>query len=174
MSDKIHITNQIFDNNISLHPYDLNKDIDNIILNKLKDLYEGYCKDNCFVLNNSIKLLKRNLGKIETHENKNVIKYNVKYSCDIISPSIGEQLHIYINDINKMGIIGYIKIDEKYKKTESTNNYENSPVIIIIPNDIINNYDTSNIVIGSKINVEIIGMRIKFKNTQIQLVCKIV
>ena len=44
--------NQIFNNNISIYPSDLNKDIDNIILSKLKKTYEGYCKDNCFVLNN--------------------------------------------------------------------------------------------------------------------------
>ena len=83
----MYITNQIFNNNISLYPSDLNKGIDNIILNKLKKTYEGYCKDNCFVLKNSINMINKSLGKIETHENKNVIKYDVKYSCDIISPT---------------------------------------------------------------------------------------
>ena len=68
------ITNQLFNNNISLHPSDLNKNIDNIILLKLKKIYEGYCKDNCFILNNSINIINRSIGKIETHENRNVIK----------------------------------------------------------------------------------------------------
>ena len=49
----MNICNQIFSNNISLYPTDLNKDINNIILNKLKSLYEGYCKDDCIILNNS-------------------------------------------------------------------------------------------------------------------------
>ena len=55
----MYISNQIFNNNISLYPSDLNKDIDNIILHKLKNIYEGYCKDNCFILNNSIKLINK-------------------------------------------------------------------------------------------------------------------
>ena len=40
------IANQIFNNNISLYSSELNKDIDNILLLKLKKTYEGFCKDN--------------------------------------------------------------------------------------------------------------------------------
>jgi len=166
----MYISNQIFNNNISLYPSDLNKDIDNIILHKLKNIYEGYCKDNCFILNNSIKLINKSLGKIETHENKNVIKYDVKYSCDIISPSIGDNLEIVVNTITKMGIIGYIKIDDKYSKSDKP--FENSPLIIIVPKDEIDNMNDINI--GQKLKVEILNYRIKFRNEQIQVVCKIV
>ena len=102
----MYITNQIFNNNINLTPNDLNKNIDNIILHKLKRIYEGYCKDNCYILNNSIDIINRTIGKIETHENKNIIKYDVKYSCDIISPTKGEQIEVIVSNINKMGTTG--------------------------------------------------------------------
>tara|TARA_B100000902_G_C27037415_1_gene777602 strand:+ start:174 stop:674 length:501 start_codon:yes stop_codon:yes gene_type:complete len=164
------ITNQIFNNNISLYPHELNKDIDNIVLLKLKKLFEGYCKDNCFVLNNSINMINKSLGKIETHENKNIIKYDVKYSCDIISPSKGQEIDIIVNSVNKMGIIGYIKIDEKYSKSEKP--FENSPLIIIIPEDLIDNINDINI--GQKIKASILDYRIKFRNEQIQIICKMV
>jgi DNA-directed RNA polymerase subunit E'/Rpb7 len=167
-----NITTQIFNNNISLYPSDLNKDIANIILNKIRKTYEGYCKDNCYVLNNSINIINRTIGKIETHENKNVIKYNIKYSCDIISPIEGEQVEAIVSNINKMGIIGYIKVDDKY--STSDNNFDNSPLIIIVPNDMITNYNTNDINIGQKLKVEILGYRIKFRNEKIQVVCKIV
>jgi DNA-directed RNA polymerase subunit E'/Rpb7 len=170
----MYITNQVFNNNISLYPTDLNKDIDNIILNKLKKTYEGYCKDNCFVLNNSVKIISRKIGNIETHENKNIVKYNIKYSCDIISPSKGEQINIKVNNINKMGIIGYIKIDEKYIISSKSNDFDNSPLIVIIPNDMIQNYNLNDINIGQELKVEILGYRIKFGNKKIQIVCKIV
>ena len=166
------ITNQLFNNNISLNPYDLNKNIDNIILLKLKKIYEGYCKDNCFILNNSINIINRTIGKIETYENKNVIKYSITYSCDIISPTNGEQIEVIVSNINKMGVIAYIKIDTKYSISDNT--FDNSPLIVIIPNDMITNYDTSNINIGQKLKVEIMGFRIKFRNKKIQVVCKIV
>jgi DNA-directed RNA polymerase subunit E'/Rpb7 len=164
------ITNQIFSNNISLYPHELNKDIDNIVLLKLKKLFEGYCKDNCFVLNNSINMINKSLGKIETHENKNIIKYDVKYSCDIISPSKGQEIDIIVNSVNKMGIIGYIKIDEKYSKSDKP--FENSPLIIIIPEDLIDNINDINI--GQKIKASILDYRIKFRNEQIQIICKMV
>ena len=65
------ITNQLFNNNISLNPSDLNKNIDNIILLKLKKIYEGYCKDNCFILNNSINIIYSTIGKIDTYVQNN-------------------------------------------------------------------------------------------------------
>ena len=164
-------TSQIFENNISLSPNELNKDIDNILLKKIKDIYEGYCKDNCLILNNSIKLINKSLGKIETHENKNVIKYNVKYSCDIVSPTKGEELMIKVENINKMGIIGYIEIDEKYNKSDKP--FDNSPLLVMVPNDEINSYNINDINIGQKLKVEVLGSRIKFRNDKIQVVCKI-
>jgi len=166
------ITKQIFNNNISLYSSELNKDIDNIILKKLKGIYEGYCKDNCFIMNNSINILNRTIGKIETHEGKNVIKYDVRYSCDIISPTKGEQIEVIVSNINKMGIISYIKIEEKYNKSEK--DFDNSPLIVIIPNDMIFNYNITDINIGQKLKVEILGFRIKFRNDKIQVVCKII
>ena len=73
-----------------------------------------------------------------------------------------------------MGIIAYIKIPEKYRVNE--NNFENSPLIIIIPNDIINdnNININDINIGQKLNIEILGSRIKYRNEKIQIVGKIV
>ena len=115
-------------------------------------------------------MINKSLGKIETHENKNVIKYDVKYSCDIISPTNGQQINIVVHNITKMGIIGYIEIDSKYSKSD--NAFENSPLIVIIPEDKIDNINDINV--GQKLKTEILNYRIKFRNEQIQVVCKIV
>ena len=64
------ISEQIFEDNVDLISSDLNKDIDNIILIKLQKKYEGLCRDNSFILKNSINISKRSMGKIETY-NKN-------------------------------------------------------------------------------------------------------
>ena len=69
-----------------------------------------------------------------------------------------------------MGIIGYIKIDEKYSKSD--NPFENSPLIVIVPEDKIDNINDINV--GQKLKTEILNYRIKFRNEQIQVVCKIV
>jgi DNA-directed RNA polymerase subunit E'/Rpb7 len=168
------ISEQIYNNTISLISSDLNKDIDNIILNKLKNKYEGLCKDDSYILKNSISILKRSLGRIETNDNINYIKYDVSYKCNVISPKNGDKIDCYVNNINKMGIIAYIRIDDEYRTSD--NNFENSPLIIIIPNDIINqeNIKLNDINIEQKLKIEILGTRIKFRNEKIQIVGKIV
>lgn len=168
------ISEQIYNNTIPLISSDLNKDIDNIILNKLKNKYEGLCKDDSYILKNSINILKRSLGRIETNDNINYIKYDVSYKCNVISPKKGDVIDCYVNNINKMGVISYIRIDEEYKTSD--NNFENSPLIIIIPNDIINqgNVKLNDINIEQKLKIEILGTRIKFRNEKIQIVGKII
>ena len=73
-----------------------------------------------------------------------------------------------------MGVIAYIRIDEEYRTSE--NNFENSPLIIIIPNDIINEgeLNINDINVEQKLNIEILGSRIKFRNEKIQIVGKII
>ena len=168
------VSEQIFNDTISLISSDLNKDIDNIILNKLKKKYEGLCKDDSFVLNNSISILKRSLGRIETSDNINYIKYDISYKCNTLSPNMGDKIDCHVNNINKMGVIAYIRIEDEYKTSD--NNFDNSPLIIIIPNDIINTdqININDINIGQKLNIEIIGTRIKYRNEKIQVVGKIV
>ena len=168
------ISEQIFEDNVDLISSELNKDIDNIILIKLQRKYEGLCRDNSFILKNSINIFKRSMGKIETYDNINYIKYVVSYKCDTISLKMGDMIECFVSNKNKMGIIAYIKLDEKYKSSD--NDFENSPLIIIIPNDIINDTDIKldNINLQDKLNIEILGHRIKYRNEKIQVVGKII
>ena len=168
------ISEQLFDNTISLNSSDLNKDIDNIILIKLKKQYEGLCKDNCFILKNSINIIKRSMGQIETYNNTNIIKYDIKYKCNIISPKVGDIIKCIVSNKNKMGVIAYIKMDEKYEHAD--NDLDNSPLIIIIPNDLMveNEYNIDDIIIKQTLSVEILDFRIKYRNEKIQIVGKIV
>ena len=168
------VSEEIFNDTISLLSSDLNKDIDNIILNKLTKKYAGLCKDNSCILNNSINILKRSLGRIETNDNINYIKYDISYKCNTLSPQKTNIIDCYVNNINKMGIIAYIKIDDEYRISD--NNFDNSPLIIIIPNDIINegNININDINIEQKLQIEILGTRIKYRNEKIQVVGKII
>ena len=116
------ITEQIINTILYLEPFDLNNNINNIILLRLKQKFEGLCYKEGIIINDTIELIKRKIGKVETYNNKSIIKYEITFRAKIISPSEGEELEIYINNINKMGIIGYIKVNE-YNITKS----ENSP-----------------------------------------------
>lgn len=158
------ITEQIIDTVLYLEPFDLNRNIDNIILLRIKQKYEGLCYKNGIIINDTIQLIKRNIGKIETYNNKSIVKYHVTFKAEIISPTDGEEIDIYVNNINKMGIIGYIKLD-KY----NINNSENSPLIIIVPLEYIN-IDIRDIKLNDKLKIKILGSRIKLNSDKIQIV----
>ena len=73
-----------------------------------------------------------------------------------------------------MGIIAYVRINEDFRTSD--NNFDNSPLIIIIPNDIINEgtLNINDINIEQKLQIEILGTRIKYRNEKIQVVGKII
>ena len=151
---------QIIETVLNIESNNLNKNLDSLILHTLKDKYENKCTEHGFIINNTIELINRKLGKINTINNISCISYIVKYSCDIISPSIGDNLEIVVNTITKMGIIGYIKIDEKYSKSDKP--FEISPLIIIVPKDEIDNMNDINV--GQKLKVEILIFEKEFWN----------
>ena len=158
------ITEQLIETELYLEPTDLNSNIDNIILLRLKQKFEGMCYENGVIIKDTIQLITRGVGKILTHNNKSIVKYNIKYKAKIISPTEGEKISIYVNNINKMGIIGYIKIKE-YKIIDD----KTSPLIIIVPLEYIK-VDIKKVKVGQKVDVIILGKRIKINSEKIQIV----
>ena len=166
--------NQILETNLNIDSRDLNKNIDSLVLYKLKEKYENICTEHGFIIPNSIKLINRKLGKINTINNVSYVSYIIRYSADIIYPSEGDILDIKVDRVNKMGVLGYIKIDDKgqLKDLPNNNDFDLSPLIIIVPKEYFTE-DTRNIddiTSGQTLNVTIIGCRIKYGNKKIQII----
>ena len=156
--------NQILETNLNVDSRDLNKDLNRLILHKLKEKYENVCTEHGFIIPNSIDLINRKLGKINTINNVSYISYIVRYSADIIYPSEGDKLNIKVDRVNKMGVLGYIELDK--------NDFESSPLIVIVPNEYFTEEtrDINSITKNQTINVTIIGCRIKYGNKKIQII----
>jgi DNA-directed RNA polymerase subunit E'/Rpb7 len=158
---------QLLKTTLTINSSELQKDIDNVIQQKLKDTIEGVCYEDGYVMKDSSQIIKRSPGKVVSHNKKGGIQYEITYKAKIISPSEGDIYKVIISNINKMGVIAYIRLKEG--DTE-----ENSPVIIIIPKDYFEgtalNIDDLNK--GQTINVEVIGKRIKYQSEKIQIVGK--
>jgi len=159
-----HINNQILETNLNIDSRDLNKDLNRLILHKLKEKYENICTEHGYILENSIELINRNLGKINTINNTSYISYIVRYKADIIYPSEGDELQIIVDRVNKMGVLGYIETEK--------GDFETSPLIIIIPSEYFNesNRDINTITKNQKLNISIMGCRIKYGNKKIQII----
>ena len=53
------------------------KNIDGLIKYKLKKEHENLCNKHGYVLENTLKLINRSVGKIVTHDNMSMIEYNI-------------------------------------------------------------------------------------------------
>ena len=162
-----YISEQLLQTVLTLSPRDLSNDINNIIRYKLKETIEGKCHEDGYIIKDSVHIIKRDMGYVVTNNNKSEIKYRITYKAKLISPSVNDELSIYISNINKMGIIGYIKLNDGGSSADS-------PLVVMVPKEYFENssrnYD--DLTIGQKINVNVIGSRIKYYSKNIQVIAK--
>ena len=158
---------QLLKTTLTITSSELQKDIDNVIQQKLKNTIEGVCYEDGYVVNDSSQIIQRSPGKVVTHNKKGGIQYEITYKAKIISPSEGDVYKAIISNINKMGVIAYIRL--KDGDTE-----ENSPVIIIIPKDYFEGttWNIDDLNKGQSIHVEVVGTRVKYQSEKIQIVGK--
>ena len=141
------------------------KNIDGLLKYKLKKENENLCNKHGYVLENTLKVVNRSIGKVVTHDNMSMIEYNITMKLNVIYPCEKDIFTVKIDNITKMGIIGYLNDkDNKY-------NIENSPILFIIPSGYIE--DIESLKKDMKIEVEVLQSRIKYKSKQIQVVGKL-
>ena len=148
------------------------KNIDGLITYHLKNLFEGVCGKEGYVVKNSIFVVQRSIGKIVTIDSKSKIQYDVTYKLKTIHPSKDDEYECIIDSISKMGIIGYLDYNTE---EEEEINIKNSPLLIIIPLEYIKkDKQIDDYHINDKIVVSVLDSRIKYKSNQIQVVAEIV
>tara|TARA_B100000686_G_C16781476_1_gene972204 strand:- start:177 stop:680 length:504 start_codon:yes stop_codon:yes gene_type:complete len=162
-----YINEQLLETVLVLDPKDLKNDINNIINYKLKENIEGRCHEDGYIIKGSINIIRRNIGNIVTNNGKSEIKYLITYRAKLISPSENDRMTIYINNINKMGVIGYIKLNEG-------DTSEESPLVVMVPREYFEGSlkNIHDLTIGQRFDVDIIGSRIKYHSKSIQVIAK--
>ena len=162
-----YITSILSTTNVNIHPSNLSSDINQMILLNLKKRYEGVCNKDGYIIKDSIQLINRSIGQIKTINNISFINFNVTYSSDIIYPSINSEYDTFVETINKVGIISYIKLNEDDR-------LKDSPYIIITPKEYIDDKVFESIKVNDKITVKVKSFRIKYASQQIQIVSELV
>ena len=163
-----YINEQLLKTNLIINSNEISKDLDNTVRTKLKNQLEGYCFEDGYIIKGSVKIISKSMGKVVIDDNKSSIKYEIKYKANIISPSEGDEIETYISNINKMGIVSYIKLSDG-----DTSN--DSPIIIMVPKDYLKEsiYNIDDLNIGQKLVVVVIGCRIKYQSDKIQVIAKL-
>ena len=162
-----YISEQLLTTNLFVNASQVNKNIDNVIKDNLKEQLEGLCYEDGYIVKDSVKIVNNSMGKIVVNDNVSSVSYSIRYKAEIISPSEGDIIESYVSNINKMGVVSYIKLSEGDSSDES-------PIVIMIPKDYfdmsIHNLD--DIHVGQKLNVLVVGSRIKFRSEKIQIIAK--
>jgi len=145
----------IFEEQISLTPDDLSKQItsiNDILLKKLKQRLENKCSKHGYVLENSLKILSRSIGKATLGRYVGDYSFYIQLQGNVINPPDGVILEGEVIRKNKMGI--YI-------------NYKNA-VKVIVPRDLhIGNENFDAIEVGNTISVEIKKSRFQVNDDSI-------
>jgi len=92
---------------LTLTPIELSKNIDEIIKQKIKELYEGRCIKDGYIKKDSISIKKRSIyGELENGLTNGNVNYDIVYSADICNPNENDVLEINIMKSTKVGLIG--------------------------------------------------------------------
>ena len=154
---------QIISDTILIKSQDLlrTKNIDGYILQYLRTNYENLCHNNGYVIPGSIELIQRSHGIITSNNGLNYIQYNINYKNKSIVPTKDDIFECVIENVTKMGVVGYLKYNDISEIKES-------PILFIIPNE----FSSTEIDFakGDIINVKVLDVRIKFQSTQIQVI----
>ena len=155
-------TKNILTTTIQLGPSDYNSAIDETILNKLKDKVEGKC-DSCGYINpGSCEIIKRSIGEFQQGQFNGSCVFNIMYSVDICNPVEGQIVKCIVKNINKMGLFCELAGTDK------------SPLTLILAKQHhLRSEKFEKTKINDIINVEIIGIKFDYNDTQISCIGKL-
>ena len=153
MDSNIYIEKYI-KKDLSLDFNKLGKNIDEIVLQKLKNDFENKCNENGFIKKDSIELVQRMNGIVNQYIDLSIINFSVIFKCLICNPSPGLIIKCKVIESIKPGLI-----------------CELFPLSIIVPNQLHSNKKIFNSInIGETIDVKVINSKFKKNEQEIQIV----
>lgn len=102
---------EILQQKVMVHCNQLGKDMDAIILDKVKESYGDVCLECGFVNGDSIQIIRRSLGMYDAEKLRSEFAYIVEFKANVVLPTEGATLTAEIISKNKMGL--YAKVGEK-------------------------------------------------------------
>ena len=159
---------EILTENIQIHFNEINsKDIKTKIYNILKRKVENKCYKSGYIIENSMKPISKSLGKIVNYDSQSMIEYKIRFNVKNIKPTIDDIIECYISEKNKLGILAYIKYKDIIENGKN-NGISESPLLIIIPMETIDDIDKYND--NMKIKIIVKATRVKFDANKIQVI----
>lgn len=164
----------VLEDTVKIHPRDLSNNYKNVIVNKLKEKYEGHCSKFGLIIPESIELESILRNEVELHSFHGFALYDVRFKATICNPSEGSVITANVVNMNSFAVLCYAgSTDHKQIK---------NAVEIIIPRQVENIINFSkntiqpmdHIKIGDRVNVEIIGKKHQLGSKKIAAIGRLV
>lgn len=164
MSQQKLYTPCILNEKVILEASQINNNIESILANIIKNKYGNKCIRDGYVDKNSIKVISRSIGKMNTSHLNGSISYIVTYSADICNPLENTNLVVTVINKNKLGLLA---TDGNLRKK--------GPLSIVIPKDNhINKQLFEEVDIGDKIRVSVVGKRYELFDNKISVIAELI
>ena len=135
----------------------LNENIDEYIDNFLKKKVEGICIDEGYVKEDTVKIIKKSVGKLLGSRFTGDITYEIVYTANICNPVVGNIIDCKVKFVNKLGILG-----------------NNGPITIIIGKQFHSNENSLNKISENDIvKVEVIAKKFSLNDKEIKIIAKL-
>lgn len=116
----------------------LTNNIDNIILSLLKTEVGDKCSKYGFIKKDSIEILDRSIGKLNTSHLNGSLTYNISYRAEICNPIEGQIITCQVKKKNKMGLLAdadplIVVLSSQYHKSNILDKIqENDEIKVVI------------------------------------------
>ena len=150
-------TNAVLTKKIFINTKNIGVDLKNVILDILKNNYEGKCIVDGYIVPDSISIITYSAGRVEG----NNVSFEIVFECSICIPREGMIISCIAKNITKAGIRA--KIDDKF-----------NPLIIFIARD--HNYRSnkfSEIKENDEIKVRVLGQRFELNDEHISVIAEL-
>lgn len=149
---------------ITLHPKYLNySDINDIILQKLKNKVEGKCIGDGYIKDESVSIISRSLGIMLNHDFTGSITFDIIYSADVCNPKEGQVLEVIIDTLDETNTVCYY-IDENTSPIE----------IYLFKQHYLENKKYANLKKHDRILVKILETQIEFGQSKILAIAEFI
>ncbi len=150
--------NLILEDVVLVTPSELNQNINNVILNKLRYKVEGKCLKDGFIRPDSVKIINRAGGIMNPAHFSGDVKFYIKYSADVCHPIQNQIIECIVNMVGKPGVQAYVE------------NKDKSPLYIMLSKTHhLNNKYFTTIKEGDKIRVRVVNSEFNFNEEQIRV-----
>ena len=100
---------QVIHTTVTLSPEKLTSEFETNIINKVKSSYGDKCGLHGFIAKDSIKILRRTVGKIAGNHLGGHLSFEVYFEADVINPRRGDIVEGVVTNMNQSGLLA-----EKY------------------------------------------------------------